>query len=191
MGANKAPFSLRKGGKVMTGNFVLAGITVLFAIFFLIFSLQLPPSSTPITLGPGVWPTTILLFMLIMGIILFIRTLLEKGRASNEKKADDILAQSEDIEKEFEAVEVYKSKYMLVIGVLFVSLLAMSYLGFIITAPLMLIAIAIIIGIKRWVPIILASLIGTACLTYIFPIVLSVTLPRGVGIFKSFTEMFY
>lgn len=175
----------------MTGNIVLSIVSILFALFYLVISFtQLPPSTSPITLGPRAWPVVILSLMVIMGIILFIRTLNEK-RKSTVNDEENLLAQSEKIEEEFAVEEVHKTKYLIISGILLLTLLAMSYLGFIITAPIMLIAVALIIGIKRWIPIVVASIIGTACLTYLFPILLSIPLPRGVGIFKSLSQLFY
>lgn len=173
----------------MTGNLVLSIVSILFALFYLVISFtQLPPSTSPITLGPRAWPVAILSLMIVMGIILFIRTLNEKRKSAAK---EELLTQSEKIEEEFEVEEVYKSKYLFISGILLLTLLSLSYLGFIVTAPIMLIAIALIIGVKRWLPIVLASIIGTACLTYLFPILLSIPLPRGVGIFKTLSQLFY
>ncbi|NEU30036.1 tripartite tricarboxylate transporter TctB family protein [bacterium LRH843] len=174
----------------MTGNLVLSVVSIVFAIFFLIISLQLPPSATPITLGPGAWPTTILILMIFMGVILLLRTQREKRKAPVQD-AGGLIAQSEKAEEEFAEEEVYKSKYLVVAAVLFVYLLLLSYVGFILTTPLLLIAIAFVIGIEKWVPIVLSSLIGTACLTYLFAIVLKLPLPRGVAIFKEISLFFY
>lgn len=178
----------------MTGNIVLASVTILFSIFFLIFSLQLPPSPNPITLGPGFWPTTILVMMLIMGVALFVRTWLEQAKVKANKVSKEeksIIEQSEEVEEEFSSEIVHKTRYLQIFSILIISLLLMKYLGYIITTILFIIAIAYIIGIKKWINVIITSVIGTAALTYLFAILLNITLPRGIGIFRSFTSLFY
>lgn len=176
----------------MQGNLVLASITIVFSLFFFIVALQLPPSPSPMTLGPGFWPKTILLLMFIMGVILFIRSLRERAKASREKEVDkNIIEKSEEVEEEFAAEIVHKTKFLHVLAVLIVATLLMSYLGYIVTTILFIIAIAFVIGVRKWLPVIITSVIGTAVATYLFGVLLNIALPKGIGIFRSLSEIFY
>lgn len=173
----------------MTGNLILSITSILLAIFLLIFSLQLPPSSSEITFGPGEWPNLILSLMILMGVSLLIKTIRQKGKASINEK-ENVFESKDEEDVEF-GEEVYKTRYLWVLGVMFLYILALSFVGFVLSTPFLLAAVTIIMGMRKKVPILLISTIGSACLIYIFPILLNITLPRGIGVFRNISLLFY
>ena len=159
-------------------NIRLSIMTIVFSCFFLIFSLALPPSRTTEGIGPGGWPTTILVLMLILGILLLIKGIRERNQSTAQEKKDS-------------APEVHPFRHWVITGITALFILCIPIFGFVITLPLFLVTVALILGMKRKVSAISFSLISSALFIYLFTHVFQVPLPRGTGIFRSFSLLFY
>ncbi|MCM3759535.1 tripartite tricarboxylate transporter TctB family protein [Alkalihalobacillus oceani] len=169
------------------GNLALSIATIIFSIFFFIYTLQIPASSST-SIGPEFWPRVVLISLAIMGIVLLIKSLREMKRPAI---VEESISETEKVEEEFEVEEVHKSRYLIIILALFVYILSLSFIGFVPTTPFMLIGIALIIGMRKWYSMALTGVLGTACFIYLFANTLNIPLPRGVGIFRELSYFLY
>ncbi|MET3506898.1 tripartite tricarboxylate transporter TctB family protein [Halalkalibacter oceani] len=169
------------------GNLVLSIATIIFSVFFFIYTLQIPASSST-SIGPEFWPRIVLISLAIMGIVLLIKSLRQMKRPS---VVAENISEAEKVEEEFEVEEVHKSRYLIIIVALFLYILSLSFIGFVPTTPFMLIGIALIIGMRKWYSMALTGVLGTACFIYLFANTLNIPLPRGVGIFRELSYFLY
>lgn len=169
------------------GNLALSIATIIFSIFFFIYTLQIPASSST-SIGPEFWPRVVLIGLAIMGIVLLIKSLRQMKRPAI---VEESISETEKVEEEFEVEEVHKSRYLIIIIALFAYILSLSFIGFVPTTPFMLMGIALIIGMRKWYSMALTGVLGTACFIYLFANTLNIPLPRGVGIFRELSYFLY
>lgn len=207
----------------MAGNYILSVTAILFALFFLFFSAQLPPAHSPGDIGPGGWPSTILVLMLVLGVVLLVKTLagahLSKGKGhAGAGQGDGIVPREGTIQREgpghdenetqredgssgtvpgaeakpAEEDEMGRNdKHVLVAGLLVLYFLGVQYIGFVLATPVFVIVLARMLGMKKWSILVPASLLFSIFVIYLFPILLSIPLPRGVGIFREINLWIY
>lgn len=170
-------------------NFFLPISTIAFSCFFLIFSLSLPKATEGI--GPGGWPTVILTLMLVLGVVLFIRVYKE------EKKKKALAAEfpqpcgAEQVKGEASTELAHPYRHWLVAGIIFAYLFIIQYVGMMLTTPFFIIAMGKTLGLRGWVKLTIIALLFTTFIIGLFGIVLTLSLPQGVGIFRTFSSLFY
>lgn len=179
-------------------NIFLSVFTIIFSLFFLIESFNLPASRSAGTLGPAAWPTVLLSLMLIFGICLLINSIIsflkdKKAQESGFTEANGELIKSETIieSEEMEGEIVFPYRYLFIFGTIFVYLILLSFIGFVLSTPLLIIAIAMFLGMRKIPQILSTSIIGSAALVYVFILVLNIPLPRGVGFFRDLSILLY
>ncbi|WP_404455066.1 tripartite tricarboxylate transporter TctB family protein [Oceanobacillus kapialis] len=163
-------------------NYFLSIFTILFSVFFLYMTSRIPQSSSTYIIGPKTWPIILLTLMLVLGIIMFIKTYFQA-----KKDVEDVVSEEkEPVKKVF---NVHASIIVAVIVGIYLFLL--NTLGFILSSLLFIFVVSLLLGIKRKTHSILLSVIGTAALVYLFCILLGIPLPRGIGIFRDLSLLFY
>ena len=167
-------------------NFVLPIATIIFAGYFLFVSMQLPKAQEGI--GPGGWPSAILIFMLILGVILLVQVYQQekgktKGTASEQKE-------TKEMENEDATVVVYPYRHWIVFGIMVVYFFLMQYLGMSIVTPFFILAMGRTLGLRNLGRLALFSIITTV-VTILLSNILIIPLPRGVGMFREFNSMLY
>ncbi|MEN2769030.1 tripartite tricarboxylate transporter TctB family protein [Ornithinibacillus xuwenensis] len=174
----------------MKSNLVLGVITILFSVFFLVIALQIPDSRTSTIIGSAEWPTIILVFMLIMGILQVIKTILEskKSAIASDENTDD----GEELPQvEGRANEGLKGShwYILIAMAIYVALL--QVIGFLFATPLLFLFTAWLLGMRKKMMLILSTVISTVIFVVLFIYVLGIPFPRGIGIFHTLSFWIY
>lgn len=183
----------------MPANLVFSIITIIFSLFFLYHALQLPPSRSPASLGPAFWPTAVLIVMLIMGVLLLIRTLVEMRQSKSAAHAvaeENPAAELEELgvnvpeEEEVKPSKEFRHRQWVMVALLMVYFLIMNHVGFLVSTILFLAASTWLLGLRRIIPLALTSVLSSFVIIYLFSTILSVPLPRGVGVFRTISQLF-
>ncbi|MEA5136050.1 MAG: tripartite tricarboxylate transporter TctB family protein [Candidatus Fimivivens sp.] len=157
---------------------------LLFSIFLTVFAVYCfylvgaqSPAPTATELGAAFWPRIILVAMIVLLIANIIKSI--KGHKDS----------SEKIFGEFKIAEFFKSKLFIGMVLVFIMALLLPYVGFIPVCFLFLMAYGALLGERRWLRLILISLLVTVILYVIFQGPLGIMLARGTGIFREFALM--
>ncbi len=161
-------------------RFISIGFLV-FGAYFLVISLQLE-SRPNVEINPGAWPAFLTLMMIVLGIVLLIRSMKAQPVVVEEEEESDLLAEGE---------LVYPKNFIYLIIVLALYIICLNYLGFIISTILVLFVTTAFFGMKKWSSRIVTSVVATAGFILLFPILLQAPFPRGVGIFRTISLLFY
>lgn len=150
----------------------IAIITLSVFLFYDTFSIPVEESNE---IGPTLWPRILLTVLFIFGITLLIQSLyhLKKESGSDEENQ----------------VDPFKFWSFLTIIILYIP--ALIYLGFIIATPIFIFIMTSLAGMRKILLLILTPLIGTAVVTFIFPVLLQISMPRGVGVMREVSYLFY
>ena len=154
---------------------------LIFSIFLTVFAVYCfflvgaqSPASTATELGAAFWPRIILVVMIALLIANIVKNIKE-NKASGQKLVGEI-----------KIAEFFKSKLFIGMVIVFVMALLMPYIGFMPVCFLFLMAYGALLGERRWLRLVLISLIVTVILYVLFQGPLSIMLARGTGIFREF-----
>ncbi|MEH7237170.1 tripartite tricarboxylate transporter TctB family protein [Bacillus sp. JJ1562] len=166
-------------------DYLFYSIVIAFAGFFLMSTTQIHSANKTTILGPKAWPSIILILMLVLAIMGIIKTFITSKKAA-----------AAQLEKSKETEEPEKRIFnipMSIISILSIILYSVGLyvFGFIISSILFLYLLTQVLGAKKQLVIILVSVILTVFFVWLFSIVLKVPLPRGIGIFREFSLLFY
>ena len=155
-------------------NIGISIVIILLSVFLFYdtFSIEAAASEE---IGPTMWPRILLVSLFIFGFILLIQSLYRLKNESAEKSGD-----------RFDAVKFWG---FLILIILYIP--ALTYIGFIIATPIWIFMLAFTAGMRKVLPLILTPLIGTAVVTFLFPVLLRISMPRGVGIMREVSYFFY
>ncbi|MFD2043560.1 tripartite tricarboxylate transporter TctB family protein [Ornithinibacillus salinisoli] len=177
----------------MKSNLVLGIITILFSVFFLIVSLQIPEARSSTVVGPAEWPKIILIFMLILGILQIIKTVREHKKSVQDKQKSG-MDSNEDVELPQVKGRVNESIngshwYILVAIIVYVILLPI--VGFLFVTPFLFFFLAWLLGMRKKVQLFMTTLVSYIIFILLFIYVLGIPFPRGVGIFRTVSFWIY
>lgn len=161
-------------------------VMIAFSLFFLVMSFQIENRAGDL-IAPGSWPAALMIIMLVLSTVLFIKTFSSKSKGNQVKTANE---EAEDLANKDEAL-VYPKKFFYLLGALIGYTLLLEYVGFIIDTVVFIFVLSLIFGIKNWTRGLLTGLLATAGAVVLFPILLNTPFPRGVGIFSTFSLLFY
>jgi hypothetical protein len=152
---------------------------VLFAVsLFLYYVAETFRQFAPYTkLGPDFWPKGILLGIIFLSGILLFKNIIPLIK--HEIKKSSMKSEQEPY------------RLFLVIVVSFAYAFGMGIFGFILSTIVFQIIFLYLLKAKRFLSIILVSLLNTAILYILFIQVLNMLLPPGVGIFRTISLLFY
>lgn len=167
---------------------LLLGIMA-FSVFMLLQAnhINIGRGRTPV--GPIMWPRMVLGCMFICAAILFVVDLLRIRRGQNlelkkdegeDASTDDLVADKEEYPQ--------RGLYTLIFLVLYLVLL--PYTGFVVTTLVLMFAYLMSLRVTADKAALLAT-VSTAVITFLFPYVLSVPLPKGVGVFLELARHIY
>ena len=168
-------------------RFVLPVLTILFSVSFLYASLSIPPHTRSVGLGPAAWPRAILSSMFFLGVVLFAKELLAHKKEKSQKQATGEAGLTDSLKEQSGQVS-YAHWFAFMVTCAYI--LSMTWLGFIPATFLYIIAMAVLLGMRRWGVIFMVSLTSTLLLGYVFMNLLMTPLPRGVGIFRDLNMFF-
>ena len=149
------------------------------AVYFYYLAGKIDENPMPGQLGPAFWPQMILILLMVSCGIKAWEILKARGKREEETAEAGPLP----------GVNMPKLAAMIVmvIGVVYF----MDVLGFALTNFLFLLLFMRIAGLRKKVPLILTSALGTVFLLYLFVKVVYLPLPKGEWFFDDLTIMFY
>lgn len=166
-------------------------VTILFSVFFLIFSLQLS-FKTDTSFGPGFWPTIILVSMLGLGILGFV---IEYRAQKAIQSETEPTAKENKVNKDYDINNKEESKKWLdsnrhwaIMGILILYFLVMEQVGLAIITPFFIFTMAKTLGAQNNYKLVSISLLFTIFVVLLFNRLLSVPLPVGTGVFRTFNR---
>lgn len=145
-----------------------------FSYCYFYIGATLPPSAST-ELGAEQWPQIILALLVLMLIINIVKIVKNLKTVSGEKKLNASTLKG-----------FFTSKLFIGIVIIFVLAILLGKIGFIPSCILFLIAYSRLLGEKRWLFSLICAAVITVVLYFVFSRGLSIMLPRGEGIFRTF-----
>jgi hypothetical protein len=166
-------------------DYIFYSIVILFAIFFLVLTPQIKITNASFTIGPRTWPYILLILMLILSAFGIISSFVK----SKKTKATETTEDTEDKQPERTMFKLSIPMVCLLSVVLYVSLL--NAIGFILSSLLFLFGITFLLGERKKVNAFIFSIVTTTVFVFLFSTILNIPLPRGMGIFRQISLLFY
>ncbi|MBI5967633.1 MAG: tripartite tricarboxylate transporter TctB family protein [Deltaproteobacteria bacterium] len=158
----------------------LKGPLLIFLLSLYLYFLAGKMEEVPIPgqLGPAFWPKAILILLMISCGI----KALEFFFAEKRKKAP---------EQELSRPPVNLPKLAVMIVLVIAAVVALDALGFLLANFLFLLSFMRVAGLKKKIPLLLTSVLGTILLIYLFVKVVYLPLPKGRWFFDDVTIFLY
>lgn len=169
-------------------DYIFSTTIILFSTVLLILTFQIPETSSTYIIGPRFWPAFLLIFMLILGVLLLFKTFIKDN--ADKKKNDSEVELAEEVPVDGE-VESRGPFIFIMITVVIGYILLINVLGFLVSTIVFMYLGNILLGTKNQLTAILTSVIGTLVLLFVFSNLLSIPLPRGMGIFDNLSYFIY
>lgn len=174
----------------MKSNIVLGVITILFSVFFLIYTLQIPEARSSSIIGPAGWPTIILTFMLIMGILQIVKSVRETKKVTNKSEEDTSL--NEELPQvEGKDNEKVSGSHWYVLAAIALYILLLPIVGFLVVTPILFLFLAWLFGMRKKIHLISTTLVSYIIFILLFIYALNIPFPRGIGIFRTISFWIY
>jgi hypothetical protein len=161
--------------------------TIIFASFFLVMSLQFEARES-VVINPGAWPLFLTSMMLLLGIVLTIRNFRNQNNHTTSRKK---LVEEENQVIQGEDELIYPRNLIFLMATLTIYITILGYLGFILSTILVIMVVTGLFGMNKWINRVVTSILSTAGFIVLFPILLRLPFPRGEGIFRTFSSLFY
>jgi putative tricarboxylic transport membrane protein len=163
----------KKMANMLTSLILIAG-----SLFFYSLAGQLPVVKGYQQMGDSFWPRLILIVLMGLSAILFLQSYLAQKSQRGSAKA------------------VSKSKsgrgdLALMMAAMIVYVVAVPYLGFLVSTFLALTVFSYLMGDRKPVGMLSFSLGMTAAIYFVFGLIIYTSLPRGVWIFKTLSTYIY
>ncbi len=171
------------------GEKLITGIIFLISVIFFGIAFTIPPPHTESPLGSAFWPKLVLLLLFITSgshlARLFLRT--KEAEAELRLKAAEKQKSEED-----ETGERLVAK-LVIFGMVsaYLYIFAVRYVGFAVASPLFMMIFMYITGYRKPIMSIVISFCTIAAFLLLFVKATYIPLPRGYGIFKSISVLFY
>ncbi|MBW2309104.1 MAG: tripartite tricarboxylate transporter TctB family protein [Deltaproteobacteria bacterium] len=162
------------------GEIIISGATVLIACILLYVATTFTQLLFADQVGPAFWPKTILIAVIVLSGFLFIKNILIAQR-------DDKIVRKEDSAQEREG----GIRLVMAIILSLVYAFSVPYVGFLISIILFQVLFLLILKVKKALVLAFFPLSLTLILYIIFIKVLYIPLPRGTGVFLTFSRIFY
>lgn len=154
------------------GEVVIGAVAVVGSILLYTVVAGFPAGAIIDSIGPRLWPTMSLGGIALCGALLLVKAV--PGLKAKEEPDDEDWVKS-----------------LKLLALIVVCLWLMQVIGFILATPLMLAATGLFMGIRKARTLVLFSLIFALALMGFFLYVLYIPLPKGIGPFMLFSNMFY
>ena len=162
-------------------------VILIFGVIFFANSFGFPELQGGALPDAGVWPRAIAVLLIIFSIL----ALIDDFKAWKKTKGNEAAIKSAK-----EASDGYDPKGRLrMIGSIIIlglySLVGFRYLGFISSTLLVIPILMLWLGERKWLRIVLLTVIMTFLCVFLFCKFMLIPLPRGSGIFRDFSLLFY
>lgn len=148
----------------------VSGFTFLLGLLVIVYSMLLPKPIFAGQMGPGIFPTGIGALIVIVSVVLF--------RESGEKSRTEASEQPTS-DQQVTTEKLFNRHLLFVIGALIIYILLFQILGFVISSMALILALGLLLGARKWIPLTLISVLFPTALFLLFG-VLGVELPAGI-----------
>ena len=166
-------------GTSMRGELIFNSILFCLSLFLYYVAGTFKKFASYAKLGPEFWPRGILLLMILLTGVLLIKNITSLLKPQSAPVAEKSSRESS------------RYRFVLVVVLSFAYAFGMGLLGFILSTFVFQLIFLYLLKIKRFLSIVLVSLLNTAMLYVLFILVLNMLLPAGMGIFRTFSLYFY
>src|SRR5699024_1662592 len=142
-------------------------------------------------IGPATWPMVLMGVMLVLGLTLTFQVFEAHKQQKKQEQQEDPFDKTEVSEEYEEDKIVSPKKFYYLFGMLVAYVIGLHYFGFIVSTLLVTFALALLFGMKKWTTSLITSIICTGSFVFLFPILLNLSFPRGVGFFRELSILFY
>jgi putative tricarboxylic transport membrane protein len=158
------------------GEFIIPLSFLVVSIFLLYLSTQFrTPVRFAVAVGPAFFPQAVLAAIMILSAKLIYDYL----RADSLRKF-----------RQFDKVENPRNLWI-TLAFMLAYVLLLGILGFVVLTPIWVGAYMYAVGIRRWKLLVPTTVILSALLIVVFPVLFKVPLPRGIGIFRTISILVY
>jgi len=161
------------------GEIILLTAMIAACAFLIHVGLQIPVGRSKTLITPSTWPVACLLLIAGCSLALILLRLIQKSAP-----ARDAAASGEETEERHPR----RALYTIVFIVGYMALV--PYAGFVVTSIVSVGLFMFSLKVRRIYAVLIPVLL-TALLTGIFAIALQVPLPRGMGLFQEFSQLFF
>ncbi|MDX9819535.1 MAG: tripartite tricarboxylate transporter TctB family protein [Desulfococcus multivorans] len=168
-----------KKGEIVTSAFCIA-----FFSFMLFQGFGLIEARRSGEVGSGFWPLMALVACLGLSIAWLVGTIAESRKAGEKPAAGP---SAEDPAAAWER----RKKVGLSMICLFLYIVAMPWIGFVLSTFLFVFAFAFSLGERRKGVLAVSPFLVTAMIVAVFAKFITIPFPRGVGVFAAFSRLFY
>jgi len=159
------------------GKLIISAIIIMCSGFFYFEAGKFRQLKAIEKIGPEFWPRIVLICLFVLALFVFITDLVKR---KNETDTDVVVYN-----------DVAKKRLLLGGFLIFSYIILMAFAGFAVLTPLFMAFFMVTLGETRKWFIALSSVVFTAVVIIIFSGFFYLAIPRGVGIFRSFSLIFY
>jgi putative tricarboxylic transport membrane protein len=148
---------------------------VLISSCFLYYQTKLFPKTRISDIGPEYWPQLLLGGLIILSIFLLI----------------DIYKRRTALAATTAEQQPYPARFWYTLALAIVYTIIMPYIGFAVSTLLFSLVIMRVLGVKNPKDLLMISAGTTVLFVVLFPKIMAVPMPRGVGVFRAISLFFY
>ncbi len=163
---------------MLKGEIIISGVIFGGSLFLFFEAKKFEGHDVYAKLGPAYWPELLLICLMVLSAWVAVDAFRERKKAESEKK-------------EGATFDRGKVRLLTAIGFIVLYFLLIKMIGFITLTPFFLIAFMYLLGERKKGWMIGISFGITALIVYVFTKAMYVPLPRGTGIFLTFSQFFY
>ncbi|WP_158735931.1 tripartite tricarboxylate transporter TctB family protein [Alteribacillus sp. YIM 98480] len=159
---------------------VFSVLTIIFALFFLPFALELESSSEVSTIiGPRTWPLYILIFILVLAVYHLIKTELEKKRDQSAEDSNvDEYGESDHKQLGEEEKGWFENyRHFILLATIVIYCILINLLGFLPATFIFIAVCSIVLGLKNKLYVLITTVVGSFMIFMLFDYVLNIPLP--------------
>ena len=168
----------------MKKDILVAGFILAVSFCFFLLTLQIEGVAGYESMGPAFWPRFTLIGMMILAVVIMLRALIASRENQAAEAETDPSIETSDSRKNLRPVFISA-------GILVCSIVAIPYLGFVLSAFLTTAGLIYYLGEKRiWVALLVSFGLVTS-IYLLFGKLMYVPMPRGVWIFQDLSNLLY
>lgn len=166
-------------GRLLRRNiWIEAGISLFLLLFFMYFHSHVDQwviESMPSTISPAFFPSVISLALVVMSLLLVAFCLNSVRHMLSGAVDDERLELQEGGEEagRFMALVCY-------VGILFLYLIGLHYIGFLYTTPVIMFLVSLLLGLRHWLIGLVCYILFALLLNYVAFAFMQIILPTGV-----------
>lgn len=171
-------------------DYLFYSIVIVFSMFFLLVTPQIKSTNTSFIVGPRDWPFILLIGMLGLSVFGIIKNYVK----SKMLKTKSIKLGDKGVTREIEQSKttIFRlSTPMVSLAAIIIYVILLNGIGFILSTIIFLLGITLLLGQKKILSAAIFSIVTTTVFVLLFTRLLQIPLPRGFGVFRIFSLLFY